>query len=165
MDLETKGKNMKNPQQFMHKFWLSLVCALFLSITGTQAMADAQTDYLKSNAKAKGVKVTQSGLQYKVLKQGSGKTPGASDRVEVHYLGKLIDGKQFDSSYDRGQTITFPLNGVIKGWTEGLQLMKEGAKYEFVIPANLAYGTRGAGGVIPPGATLVFEVELVKVVN
>ena len=110
-----------------------------------------------------GVQVTSSGLQYRVLKMGSGRKPGASDAVEVNYKGSLITGKVFDSSYDRGKSISFPLNRVIAGWTEGLQLMKEGAKYEFVIPANLGYGINGAGSAIPPRATLIFVVELLKV--
>ncbi|MBT6313184.1 MAG: FKBP-type peptidyl-prolyl cis-trans isomerase, partial [Alphaproteobacteria bacterium] len=104
-----------------------------------------------------------SGLQYRVLREGTGEMPAASDTVEVHYKGTLIDGTQFDSSFDRGQTIEFPLNGVIAGWTEGVQLMKEGARYEFVIPSDLAYGERGAGGVIPGGATLIFEVDLISI--
>ena len=127
------------------------------------AYADPQKDYLAQNAKKNGVIQTKSGLQYRVLREGSGKSPKATNNVRVHYKGTLIDGTQFDSSYDRGAPITFPLNRVIPGWTEGVQLMKEGAKYEFVIPANLAYGNRGAGKVIPGGATLVFEVELLKV--
>ena len=119
--------------------------------------------YLAENAEKDGVTVTDSGLQYEVLREGDGASPGPTDTVEVHYEGTLTDGKKFDSSYDRGQTIEFPLNGVIPGWTEGLQLMKEGAKYRFVIPSELAYGERGAGGVIPGGATLVFVVELLAV--
>lgn len=120
-------------------------------------------DYLAENAQKDGVTVTASGLQYEVLEEGDGASPSASDTVEVHYEGTLADGKKFDSSYDRGQTISFPLNAVIPGWTEGLQLMKEGAKYRFTIPSELGYGERGAGGVIPGGATLIFVVELVKV--
>jgi FKBP-type peptidyl-prolyl cis-trans isomerase len=120
-------------------------------------------DYLAENAKKDGVTVTDSGLQYEVLEEGTGASPSASDTVEVHYEGTLTDGKKFDSSYDRGQTIEFPLSGVIAGWTEGVQLMKEGAKYRFVIPSDLAYGPRGIPGVIPGGAPLVFVVELVKV--
>ena len=123
----------------------------------------AQQEYLEENAKKEGVEVTASGLQIKHEVEGSGKQPSASDTVEVHYAGKLIDGSQFDSSYDRGQTISFPLNGVIAGWTEGLQLMKEGGKAELTIPANLGYGERGAGGVIPGGATLIFTVELIAI--
>ena len=119
---------------------------------------------MKENAKKEGVKTTASGLQYKVLKEGEGKSPKATDRVEVHYRGTLLDGTEFDSSYKRGETITFPLNGVIPGWTEGVQLMKEGAKYQFTIPSKLAYGERGTpGGPIPANATLIFDVELIKV--
>jgi FKBP-type peptidyl-prolyl cis-trans isomerase FkpA len=127
------------------------------------AKAEANMDYLKENASKEGVTVTESGLQYRVLREGTGEMPVASDTVEVHYKGTLIDGTQFDSSFDRGQTIEFPLNGVIAGWTEGVQLMKEGARYEFVIPSDLAYGERGAGGVIPGGATLIFEVDLISI--
>ena len=111
----------------------------------------------------KGIKVTESGLQYEVLTEGKGKTPTAESTVEVHYRGTLIDGTEFDSSYKRNTSISFPLNGVIPGWTEGLQLMKEGAKYKFYIPPELAYGEKGAGQSIPPHATLIFEVELLKV--
>ena len=111
-----------------------------------------------------GYTTTASGLKYKVVKEGTGAMPKAEDTVEVHYTGKLLDGTVFDSSVERGETISFPLNGVIKGWTEGLQLMKEGAKYEFIIPPYLAYGERGTpGGPIGPNATLYFEVELFKV--
>lgn len=117
-------------------------------------------DYLKKNTKAK---KTESGLVYEVLKEGNGKTPAATDTVEVHYHGTLTNGEVFDSSVDRGKTISFPLNRVIKGWTEGLQLMKEGGKLRLVIPSELAYGENGAPPKIPGGATLVFEVELFKV--
>lgn len=111
-----------------------------------------------------GYTTTDSGLMYKVVKEGSGKQPGAEDVVTVHYTGRHLDGTVFDSSVERGEPATFPLNGVIAGWTEGLQLMKEGAKYEFIIPANLAYGDRGTpGGPIAPGEDLYFEVELIKV--
>lgn len=119
--------------------------------------------FLKENATKPGVKTTASGLQYKVLREGTGKQPVATDTVEVNYEGRLIDGTVFDSSYKRGQSISFPLNGVIPGWTEGVALMKEGAKYEFYIPSNLAYGSHGAGGAIGPDETLVFDVELIKV--
>ena len=101
--------------------------------------------------------------KYKVLNEGSGKKPTAEDTVECHYEGRLIDGTVFDSSYKRGESATFPLNGVIAGWTEGVQLMSEGAKYRFFIPYQLAYGERGAGASIPPFAALVFDVELIKV--
>lgn len=127
------------------------------------ALANSDSDYLTENKEKEGVQVTPSGLQYKVLRPGKGRKPGTNDTVEVHYKGSLITGKVFDSSYKRGQSISFPLNRVIAGWTEGLQLMKEGAKYELVIPAGLGYGAKGAGSVIPPNATLVFEVELLKV--
>lgn len=115
--------------------------------------------FLAQNAKKEGVVTTPSGLQYQVLKPGTGPQPTASDSVTVNYKGTLIDGKEFDS----GQGISFPLNGVIPGWTEGLQLMKEGATYRFFIPSGLAYGESGAARVIPPNAALVFDVDLVKV--
>lgn len=118
--------------------------------------------FLEENKNKEGVKVTESGLQYEVLTEGSGKNPTDTDTVEVHYRGTLIDGTEFDSSYKRNRSISFPLNGVIKGWTEGLQLMKEGAKYKFYIPSELAYGEKGIGN-IPPHSTLIFEVELLKV--
>ena len=122
---------------------------------------EKNADYLAENAKKAGVKVTGSGLQYREIKAGTGKQPGPTDEVTVHYQGTFINGKEFDSSYKRGEPISFPLDGVIAGWTEGLQLMKEGGKAELVIPQNLAYG-RGRPG-IPPYQTLVFQVELIKV--
>lgn len=118
--------------------------------------------YLAGNAKKPGVKTTASGLQYEVLREGTGISPKASDTVEVHYEGKLMDGTVFDSSIARNQTASFRLDQVIPGWTEGVQLMKEGAKYRFVIPSDKAYGEMGAGS-IPPNAVLTFEVELIKV--
>lgn len=122
----------------------------------------AGTAFLAENAKKEGVKQTDSGLQYKVLKEGTGKSPKATDVVKVNYEGKLIDGTVFDSSYERGEPIEFPLNQVIAGWTEGLQLMKEGGKYEFYIPSDIAYGEAGNAG-IEPNSTLIFTVELLKV--
>ena len=119
--------------------------------------------FLADNAKKEGIVTLPSGLQYQVLQEGNGKSPKATDQVKCHYEGTLVNGKVFDSSYRRGEPATFPLNGVIAGWTEGLQLMKEGAKYRFFIPFNLAYGTRGAGQDIPPYATLIFDVELIEV--
>jgi FKBP-type peptidyl-prolyl cis-trans isomerase len=119
--------------------------------------------FLKENATKEGVNSTGSGLQYKEARPGTGKSPKATDEVEVHYRGTTIDGTEFDSSYKRGETTSFRLNQVIKGWTEGLQLMKEGGKTIFYIPSNLAYGERGAGGIIGPNETLIFEVELIKV--
>jgi len=116
--------------------------------------------FLVENGKKKGVTTTKSGLQYEVLKQGDGAKPKATDKVTVNYRGTLIDGTEFDSSYKRGKPVTFPLNGVIKGWTEGVQLMNVGSKYKFVLPSSLAYGVHGAGPKIGPNSVLVFEVEL-----
>lgn len=129
---------------------------------GKAAKQDGEK-FLAENGKKEGVITTASGLQYQVLREGNGQSPKATDTVECHYEGTLIDGTKFDSSYDRGQTATFPLNQVIAGWTEGLQLMKEGGKYRFFIPYGLGYGERGAGASIPPFSTLVFDVELVSV--
>ena len=119
--------------------------------------------YLEENGKREGVITTKSGLQYEVLTEGTGKSPKATDKVRCHYEGRLTDGSVFDSSYQRGDPADFGLNQVIAGWTEGVQLMKEGAKYRFHIPYLLGYGERGAGASIPPYATLVFDVELIKV--
>lgn len=119
--------------------------------------------FLAENGKKDGVVTLPSGLQYQVLKEGNGKKPSATDQVVCHYEGTLIDGTVFDSSYQRNQPATFGLNQVIAGWTEGVQLMQEGAKYRFFIPYNLAYGERGAGAQIPPFAALVFDVELIEV--
>ncbi len=119
--------------------------------------------FLAANKKKPGVVTLPSGLQYKVITEGKGKAPKATDIVTVNYKGTLIDGTEFDSSYKRGEPATFPVNGVIPGWTEALQLMKEGSKWELYIPSNLAYGERGAGKTIGPNATLVFEVELLSV--
>ena len=119
--------------------------------------------FLTENAKKDGVVTLPSGLQYQVLKEGNGKKPSATDQVVCHYEGTLIDGTVFDSSYKRNEPATFGLNQVIAGWTEGVQLMSEGAKYRFFIPYNLAYGERGAGAQIPPFAALVFDVELIQV--
>ena len=119
--------------------------------------------FLAENGKKDGVVTLPSGLQYQVLKEGNGKKPSATDQVVCHYEGTLIDGTVFDSSYQRNQPATFGLNQVIPGWTEGVQLMQEGAKYRFFIPYKLAYGERGAGAQIPPFAALVFDVELIEV--
>lgn len=119
--------------------------------------------FLEENKQADGVKVTDSGLQYQVLTEGNGKVPSASDTVRVHYTGSLPDGTVFDSSVQRGQPAEFPVNGVIKGWTEALTMMPVGSKWRLVIPHELAYGERGAGNAIPPFSTLVFEVELLDV--
>jgi len=120
-------------------------------------------EFLAANKGKEGVITTVSGLQYKVITEGTGRTPKPNDTVETHYRGTLIDGTEFDSSYKRGQTATFPVNGVIKGWTEALLLMKEGAKWQLFIPPELAYGERGAGGDIGPNATLIFDIELIAV--
>jgi FKBP-type peptidyl-prolyl cis-trans isomerase FklB len=129
---------------------------------GEKNLKDGEA-YLAANGKKEGVKTTASGLQYKVLQSGKGKSPKATDKVKVHYHGTLIDGTVFDSSVERGEPISFPLNGVIAGWTEGVQLMKEGDKFQFTIPSKLAYGEQGAGGKIGPNATLIFDVELLAV--
>jgi FKBP-type peptidyl-prolyl cis-trans isomerase FklB len=121
------------------------------------------TAYLAENAKKPGVVTLPSGLQYKVIAEGKGKTPADNSMVTTHYRGRLIDGTEFDSSYKRGQPAQFPVGGVIRGWTEALKLMKEGSKWELYIPPDLAYGSSGAGGVIPPNATLIFEIELLSV--
>jgi FKBP-type peptidyl-prolyl cis-trans isomerase FklB len=128
-----------------------------------KAAREAGEKFLAENAKKEGVVVLPSGLQYVVLTEGSGRKPSATDNVKCHYEGRLTDGTVFDSSYRRGEPAVFPLNGVIAGWTEGVQLMGEGAKFRFFIPYNLAYGERGAGGSIPPYAALVFDVELIEV--
>lgn len=119
--------------------------------------------FLEENGKKETVKTTASGLQYVVEKEGTGAQPTAQDEVTVHYTGKLLNGQVFDSSVNRGEPATFPLNRVIPGWTEGVQLMKEGAKYTFFIPSDLAYGPQGVPGAIPPHSTLIFDVELIKV--
>ncbi len=119
--------------------------------------------FLSENKKKEGVKTLPSGLQYKVIKAGTGKKPKSTDTVTTHYRGTLINGTEFDSSYKRGQTVSFPVSGVVPGWTEALQLMEEGAKWQLFIPSNLAYGERGAGGLIGPNATLIFEIELISI--
>ncbi|MCH5238611.1 MAG: FKBP-type peptidyl-prolyl cis-trans isomerase [Muribaculaceae bacterium] len=124
---------------------------------------EAGDKFLEANRKNPGVHVTESGLQYVVEKEGEGKQPTATSEVTVHYTGKLLDGTVFDSSINRGEPATFPLNRVIPGWTEGLQLMKEGGKYTFFIPSDLAYGPNGIPNVIPPHSTLIFDVELISV--
>jgi FKBP-type peptidyl-prolyl cis-trans isomerase len=135
-----------------------------LVYTGTQsqvaAVRTADMKFLSDNKGKPGVITTASGLQYNVIREGTGPRPSAKDTVLVHYEGRLIDGKVFDSSYSRGQPAAFPLDQVIPGWTEGVQLMPVGSKYHFVVPPALAYGAQGAGGVIPPGAVLEFDIEL-----
>lgn len=124
---------------------------------------EAGETFLAENKNNEGVQTLPSGLQYQVLQEGSGKSPSASDTVTTHYHGTLIDGTVFDSSYERNEPATFPVNGVIAGWTEALQLMKEGSKWRLFIPSNLAYGAQGAGGAIGPNSTLIFDVELLSV--
>mgnify|MGYP000859831981 FL=1 len=150
----------------------SLVQAFFKEQEDKQRAAAAEAgkvakaageSFLAENAKKEGIVVLPSGLQSQVLKEGNGKKPSSTDQVKCHYEGTLIDGTIFDSSYQRNEPATFGLNQVIAGWTEGVQLMSEGAKYRFFIPYNLAYGERGAGAQIPPFAALVFDVELLKV--
>ena len=149
-----------------------LLNTFFAELESKQAAAAAEAGkatreegekFLAENAKKPGVNVTASGLQYEVINEGTGRQPKATDTVRCHYEGTLLDGSVFDSSYRRNEPCDFGLNQVIKGWTEGVQLMKEGAKYRFFIPYNLAYGERGAGSDIPPYAALIFVVELIKV--
>ncbi|MGN1243633.1 MAG: FKBP-type peptidyl-prolyl cis-trans isomerase [Alloprevotella sp.] len=130
-----------------------------------KAVREAGEKFLAENAEKPGVVVLPSGLQYTVITEGTGAKPKATDRVKCHYEGTLTNGQVFDSSYRRGEPAVFPLNGVIAGWTEGVQLMTEGAKYRFFIPYHLAYGERGAGQSIPPYAALVFDVELIEIVK
>ena len=161
---------------FIHKIILVFMKKILLLITmivcglGLTSCSKDEDDYeqqckeyLDKNAKREGVKVTSSGLQYEVLEEGNGKSPSVTDIVRCHYEGRLIDGTVFDSSYKRGEPAVFGLNQVITGWTEGVQLMSEGAKYRFYIPYRLAYGESGAGEMIPPFATLIFDVELIEV--
>ena len=127
------------------------------------SMAELQAAFMTEYAQGEGTVLSDTGLLYRVEREGEGASPDGNDMVEVHYEGRLIDGTVFDSSYERDETISFPLNRVIAGWTEGLQYMQEGSKFQFVIPPELGYGSRGAGDVIPPDAVLVFDVELFQV--
>ena len=127
--------------------------------------SEAGEAFLKENGTREGVKTTESGLQYEVIEEGNGAMPKAGDDVTVHYTGTLIDGTVFDSSVERGAPATFGVTQVIPGWVEALQMMKEGAKWRLFIPSNLAYGPNGAGGIIGPNATLIFDVELIKVIS
>jgi FKBP-type peptidyl-prolyl cis-trans isomerase FklB len=152
----------------MHRSWLLASSLLLASgctppADSSSSSADTSGDYLETNAKAPGVKTTASGLQYKVLVAAEGASPKASDKVRVHYEGKLTNGQVFDSSIARGEPITFPLTGVIQGWIEGLQLMQVGSTYELVIPYTLAYGEAGRPPRIPPRATLIFKIQLLAI--
>lgn len=155
------GKDLKVPkdeaQALVNKFAQEKAAAKAAEARG------GGEQFLAENGKRPEVTTTATGLQYEVLKSGEGATPGPTDKVKVHYHGMLVDGTVFDSSVDRGEPISFPVNGVISGWTEALQLMKEGDKWKIFIPYNLAYGERGAGAQIPPYAALIFEVELLAV--
>ncbi|MBF0188842.1 MAG: FKBP-type peptidyl-prolyl cis-trans isomerase [Magnetococcales bacterium] len=158
-------------KRFVHlRQWILAAALLIGAVPGCSEQTQQKTPSgestmaLEENAKKEGVTVTASGLQYEVLQEGDGPKPTASDTVRVHYAGTLVDGSEFDSSYKRGEPISFPLNGVIKGWTEGVQLMSVGSKYRFTIPGDLAYGARGVPQAgIGPNATLIFEVELLAI--
>ena len=175
-DLKSQGSDNINPDALsqaladvMHGRELNVGEEVASMVFQTYAMQKqeeknkAQKTFLEENAKREGVTTLPSGLQYEVLKKGEGESPSATDKVTVHYHGTLIDGTVFDSSVERGEPATFPVNGVIKGWVEALQLMQVGDKWKLFIPSELAYGSRGAGQVIGPGATLVFEVELLSI--
>jgi FKBP-type peptidyl-prolyl cis-trans isomerase FkpA len=142
---------------------LTAVTIAFAPMSNAESALEKGQAFLKENAKKEGVKTTPSGLQYKITKEGTGKNPKATDTVVVHYKGTTIDGKEFDSSYKRGEPATFPLNRVIKGWTEGLMYLSEGGKATLYIPSELAYGKQGAGSDIGPDETLIFDVELIKI--
>lgn len=149
---------------FLKKRLVGAIASSLLMLGATQAMAQASADAtLAAAAKEPGAKVTASGLVMRTIKEGNGKQPTTSSTVNVHYKGTFPDGREFDSSYKRGEPIEFPLGGVIKCWTEGVALMKVGGRAKLTCPSSIAYGARGAGGVIPPHATLVFEVELLGV--
>ena len=140
-----------------------LAVSVVMLLTTVPVLAETGADFLAKNAKKAGITVTDSGLQYEVIQSGEGLSPSRTDRVTVHYRGTLVDGREFDSSYKRGKPATFPLSRVITGWIEGLQLMKEGDKWRLFIPSNLGYGSGGAGALIGPNETLIFEVELLKI--
>jgi FKBP-type peptidyl-prolyl cis-trans isomerase len=159
---------VKKLTQKLASFFKIIFLGLTMASSANAATAEenktAGITFLTENGKKANIVTTASGLQYEVLTKGTGtKSPAATDSVEVNYEGKLLDGKVFDSSYQRGESISFPLNGVIKGWTEGLQLMTEGAKYRLYIPSDLAYGEVGRRPVIPANAALIFDVELLKI--
>lgn len=156
----TEEEMVQEIQNFQQEMQAKMAAEMEVKAAENKASGEA---FLAENAKQEGVVVTESGLQYKIIEPGQGDSPGPADVATVHYRGTLIDGTQFDSSYDRGQPASFPVGGVIPGWTEALQLMKPGAKWQLVIPAELAYGERGAGQDIGPNSTLLFDVELISV--
>ena len=160
--LMTAEESQTVRQAFMTKLQAAQQAKTAEQATKNKAEGDK---FLAANKTKPGVKTTASGLQYSVVKEGTGKKPTAESTVKVHYTGTLLDGTKFDSSVDRGEPAQFPLNGVIAGWTEGLQLMSVGSKYKFFIPSNLAYGDRANPGPIGPNSTLIFDVELIEIVN
>ena len=156
--------SFKEAGELLDKYFAELEAAKKAEVEAmSAAMKEEGEAFLKFNAEQEGVVVLPSGLQYKVLAEGNGKKPSATSQVKCHYEGTLLNGVKFDSSYDRNEPAVFGLNQVIAGWTEGVQLMAEGSKYEFYIPYDLAYGAHGAPGAIPPYATLKFVVELIEV--
>jgi len=159
------GKKSQMTPQEMQQTMMSMQAKMMAkrSAKGKEDEAAGQK-FLAANKKKKNVKVTKSGLQYEILKAGKGKSPKGNDRVRVQYKGTLIDGTEFDSSYKRNKPAEFPVNGVIKGWTEALKMMKEGAKWKLYVPSELAYGRQGRPG-IPPNSVLIFEIELLKVLG
>jgi len=158
--LLTQEEALAEREAFMERRQAEMAQAMNREAEANLAEGEA---FLAQNAQNEGVQVTESGLQYRVIEPGEGAQPSATDRVTVHYRGTLINGTEFDSSYARNQPATFALNQVIPGWTEGVQLMREGATYQFFIPADLAYGAEGRPGPIGPNATLIFDVELLEV--
>ncbi len=158
--LLTEEESRTEIQEFQKKMMEKQAEAMRLQAEKNKAEGEK---FLAENGKKEGVKTLPSGLQYKVITPGTGKTPKATDTVTTHYRGTLIDGTEFDSSYKRGEPVSFPVSGVIPGWTEALQLMKEGAKWQLFLPSSLAYGERGVGRDIGPNATLIFDVELISV--
>ena len=156
----TEEEMVQEIQNFQQEMQAKMAAEMEVKAAENKASGEA---FLAENAKQEGVVVTESGLQYKIIEPGQGDSPGPADVATVHYRGTLIDGTQFDSSYDRGQPASFPVGGVIPGWSEALQLMKPGAKWQLSIPAELAYGERGAGQDIGPNSTLLFDVELISV--
>ena len=156
----TEEEMVQEIQNFQQEMQAKMAAEMEVKAAENKASGEA---FMTENAKQEGVVVTESGLQYKIIEPGQGDSPGPADVATVHYRGTLIDGTQFDSSYDRGQPASFPVGGVIAGWSEALQLMKPGAKWQLVIPAELAYGERGAGQDIGPNSTLLFDVELISV--